>query len=252
MKADISIADWQPSAGLLDQRTILITGAADGIGYALSKACAAAGATVVILDRNVKGLEKLYDEIVSAKHPEPAIYPLDLKGASADDYQTLADTLSEEFGQLHGLVHNAATLGALIPLANFDDELWFDTLQVNLNAPYLLTKACLPIMKKATDASIIFTADTVGRTGKAYWGAYGVSKAGLENLMMMLSQELEENTGIRVNSIDPGSVRTVLRVIAYPAEERSQMNAPADVVNPFLYLLGPDSKGVTGKQITFE
>ncbi len=244
--------DWQPSTSLLDKRVILITGAADGIGNALSKACAACGATVVLLDRQVKGLEKLYDKIVSANAPEPAIYPLDLKGASADDYQTLADTLLKEFGQLHGLVHNAATLDALIPLENFDNELWFETLQVNLNAPYLLTKACLPVMKKAADASIIFSSDTVGRHGKAYWGAYGVSKAGLENLMTTFSQELEENTNIRVNSIDPGPVRTALRVIAYPAEDHSRLNTPADVVNPFLYILGPDSKGITGKQFTLD
>jgi NAD(P)-dependent dehydrogenase (short-subunit alcohol dehydrogenase family) len=239
---------WTAAPDLLRNRTILVTGAANGIGRALVSAVAAHGASTILLDKDVHGLEQAYDEIVAAGHPEPALYPLDLQGATADDYATLATTLEKEYPGLDGLVHNAAQLGALVPLANFEDEMWFQTLQVNLNAPYLLTMACLGLMNKSADASIIFSSDTSGRQGKAYWGAYGVSKAGLEGFMQILADELEANSPIRVNSLDPGAVRTSLRRLAYPGEDVATLNAPEDVVNPFLYLLGPDSKGITGQQ----
>ena len=243
-------ADWTAAPGLLKDRSILVTGAANGIGRALTTALAAHGASTILLDKDVHGLEQAYDAIVAAGHPEPALYPLDLKGAVPDDYATLAATLEKEYPALDGLIHNAAYLGALVPLANFDDEMWFETLQVNLNAPYLLTMACLGLMNKSTDASIIFSSDTNGRHGKAYWGAYGVSKAGLEGFMQILADELETNSPVRVNSIDPGPVRTALRRLAYPGEDVAMLNAPEDVVNPFLYQLGPDSKGITGQQFT--
>jgi len=243
--------DWEPAAATLADRIILITGAADGIGRALARSCAKYGATVIMLDRNVRGLEQAYDEIVAAQYPEPALYPLDLQGATPDDYAALAQTVEREFGQLHGLVHNAAYLGALIPLTHFEDELWYQVMQINLNAPYLLTRACLDLMTRSgNDASIVFTSDTAGRHGKAYWGAYGIAKAGMENLMQILADELEANTPVRANSIDPGPVHTALREIAYPAEDRSRRKAVDEVLRPFLYLLSTDSRGVSGKQFT--
>ena len=243
--------DWEPTDNALADRIILITGAAEGIGRALARACAKHGATVIMLDRNVRGLEQAYDEILAAGHPEPALYPLDLQGATPGDYATLAATVEQEFGRLHGLVHNAAFLGALIPLTHFDDELWYQVMQINLNAPYLLTRACLDLMTRSdNDASIVFASDAAGRHGKAYWGAYGVAKAGLENLMQILADELETNTPVRANSIDPGAVHTALRLIAYPAEDRSLRKAPDEVLKPFLYLLSTDSKSVSGQQFT--
>ena len=160
-----SLRDWLPSPDYLQDRVILVTGAANGIGKALVKDLAAHGATTVLLDRDVHGLEKAYDDIVAAGHPEPAIYPMDLQGAAPDDYTRLAATLEHEFKQLDGLIHNAAQLGALVPFANFDHELWFNTLQANLNAPYLMTMACLGLLNASKDASIIFTSDAVGRHG---------------------------------------------------------------------------------------
>jgi len=241
---------WLPAPDCLQDRVILVTGAANGIGKAVAKDMAAHGATTVLLDRDVSSLEQTYDEIVAAGHPQPGIYPMDLQGAAPDDYTQLATTLEEEFGQLDGLVHNAAQLGALVPFANFEHDLWFHTLQTNLNAPYLMTMACLGLLKTSRDASIIFTSDAVGRHGKAYWGAYAVSKAGLEAFMQVLADELEDNTSIRVNSIDPGPVRTLLRRTAYPAEKRDTLNEPGDITRPFLYLAGPASRGITGQQFT--
>jgi len=245
-----TLHNWHPDPGLLQDRVILITGAASGIGRATADACAELGASVILLDRDVRALEQAYDEITAAGHPEPALYPMDLKGATPDDYISLAETLAKEFRHLDGLVHNAAHLGALVPFANFEHELWFETLQINLNAPYLLTTACLGLLQQSRDASIVFASDAVGRHGKAYWGAYAVSKAGAEGFMQVLADELEANTPIRVNSLDPGPVRTALRRMAYPYEDRNSLPAPADVVKPFLFLLGPDSRGITGQQLS--
>jgi len=239
---------WQPADRLLEDRVILVTGAADGVGRALATACASRGATVILLDRNVKGLETLYDEIMAAGRPEPAIYPMDLKGATTADYQSLAEVLEKEFGRLDGLVHNAAYLGTLIPLAHCDDELWLDVMQTNLNAPFLLTRSCLGLLEMSDAAAVLFLSDSVGRHGKAYWGAYGIAKAGLENMAQTLADELESNTTVRVNTYDPGPVRTALRLIAYPAENREALATPDAVIKPCLYLLGPDSKGITGQQ----
>ena len=243
-------AGWTPAPDYLAKRILLITGAADGIGRALARRCAGLGATVILLDKNVRGLESLYDEIVADGSPEPAIYPMDLKGAAPADYAALAGTVDNEFGRLDGLVHNAAMLGTLTPLAYHDDELWFEILQTNLNAPYLLTRNCLDLLGRSDDASVLFLGDSVGRHGKAYWGAYGVAKAGIENLSQTLADELEDNTKIRVNSYDPGAVRTALRLIAYPAENRDALARPEDVIAPCLYLLGPDSRGITGQQFS--
>lgn len=239
---------WQPADRLLENRIILVTGAAEGIGRALATACASRGATVILLDRNVQGLETLYDEITAAGHPEPAIYPMDLKGATAADYRSLAEVLEKEFGRLDGLVHNAAYLGTLIPLAHCDDELWLDVMQINLNAPFLLTRSCLGLLQMSAAAAVLFLSDSVGRHGKAYWGAYGIAKTGIENMAQTLADELESNTTIRVNTYDPGPVRTALRLIAYPAENREALATPEAVIKPCLYLLGPDSKGITGQQ----
>jgi NAD(P)-dependent dehydrogenase (short-subunit alcohol dehydrogenase family) len=247
-----SLTDWQPAPDLLRDRIILLTGAANGIGRALADSLAAHGATLVLLDKDVHGLEYAYDAIVAAGHPEPALYPMDLQGAGPEDYSALAETLEKEFGRLDGLVHDAAELGALVPVSNFTTDLWAKTLQVNLNAPCLLTMACLGLLNASKDASIIFTSDSVGRHGKAYWGAYGVAKAGIENFMQTLADELEDNTPIRVNSLDPGAVFTGLRRIAYPAESREGLAEPADVVKPFVFLVSADSKGITGQQLSVE
>ena len=203
-----------------------------------------------MLDKDVHGLEQGYDDIVAAGHTEPALYPMDLQGAVPDDYTQLANKLQDEFGRLDGLVHNAAQLGALVPFANFSNELWLQTVQVNLHAPYLLTTACLGLLNASKDASIIFTADEAGRKGKAYWGAYGVSKAGLEGFMQILADELECNTPVRVNSLDPGPVLTTLYRTAYPGTNSDDLNKPVDVVNPFLYLCSTESQGISGQQLS--
>lgn len=238
-------AAYRPGEDAFRDRVVLVTGAGDGIGRAVARALAAHGATVVLLGRTVKKLEAVYDAIVEAGHPEPAIYPMNLEGAAPKDHDELAITLDTEFGRLDGLLHNAAMLGALSPVEHHDPVLWARVLQVNLGAPFLLTRSCIRLLRAATDPAVVFNADT--QLG-AYWGAYGVSKHGLVGFMRILAAELDTaEQPVRVNAVDPGPVRTDLRVRAYPAENADALPRPEDVVAPFLYLLGPEGRGVTGE-----
>ena len=241
--------DYTPPPSLLANRIILVTGAGDGIGSAAAKSFATHGATVILLGRTTSKLEAVYDEIEQAGHPQPAIYPMDLEGASPNDYENLAKILETEFGRLNGLLHNAGQLGTLTPLEHYDINQWYKIMQVNLNAPFLLTKACLRLMKRAQDASIVFTSSNVGYKGKAYWGAYAVSKFAIVGMMQILADELEANTDIRVNSINPGAVRTKMRAAAYPGEESQLLPLPETIMFPYLYLMGPDSHEINGQTL---
>jgi NAD(P)-dependent dehydrogenase (short-subunit alcohol dehydrogenase family) len=240
--------DYQPRPDLLAGRVILVTGAGDGIGAAAAMACAAHGATVILLGRTTRKLEKVYDAIEQAGYPQAAIYPMNLEGAAPKDYDDLAATIEQEFGRLDGLLHNASLLGTLTPLGQYDIEQWSKVMQVNLNAPFLLTRACLELLKKSDDASLLFTTSSVGRQGRAYWGAYAISKAANENMMQIWADELESNTHVRANSINPGAVRTSMRARAYPGEDPNTLPKPDDILATYLYLLGPDSNGVRGQQ----
>jgi NAD(P)-dependent dehydrogenase (short-subunit alcohol dehydrogenase family) len=238
---------YTPTDGLLQHRTILVTGAGDGVGRAASLAFAAYGATVVLLGRTLKKLEQTYDAIEKAGYPQPAIFPMNLESTHPQEYEGVADTIEREFGRLDGLLHSAAELILLSRIDDYDLATWNRLLQVNLTAPFLLTQACLPLLRLAPDASILFNSDRVGRRGKAYWGAYGVSKFGLEGLMQILAEETRDSSKIRVNSIVPGPVRTKLRAQAYPGENPESLPTPDSIMNLYLYLMGPDSIGVTGQ-----
>lgn len=239
--------DYRPPPDLLAGRVIVVTGAAAGIGKAAALAFARHDATVVLLDRRAKDLEAVYDDIERGGGRQPAMIALDLASATVEHYDGLHQQIEREFGRLDGLLHNAAELGVLAPIELYDLSLWNRVLSVNLQAPLLLTRACLPLLKKSKDASIVFTSADVGRKGRAYWGAYGVSCFAIEGLMQILADELEANTNIRVNSLDPGPVRTALRARAYPGEDASALREPAAIMAIYLYLMGPDSQGVTGQ-----
>lgn len=239
--------NYTPSPTLLNERVILITGAGDGIGRVAAKTFAAHGATVILLGRTTRKLESVYDEIIQAHHPQPAIYPMNLEGASPKDYETLANTLQGEFGHLDGLLHNAALLGSLTPIEYYDINTWYQVIQVNLHAPFLMTRTCLPLLKRSPSASIVFTSSGVGRKGKAYWGAYGVSKFAIEGLMQILADELENSSQIRVNSINPEKVRTSMRATAYPGEDPNTLPLPEEIMSLYLYLMGPESQHINGQ-----
>ena len=236
-----------PDPGVLRGRVIMVTGASGGFGRALSLECARAGASVILSGRNGTKLDGVYDEIAALGAPQPAIAKLDLASATAVDYDHLAKTIADEFGRLDGLVHAAALLGDRTPLEHYDVPTWCRVLHVNLTAPFILTQVLLPNLRNSTDASVIFVSSGVVKNQRPFWGAYAVSKSGLESVRSMLSQELESEENIRVNSVNPGRMRTGMRAAAYPAEDPNTLPSPASVAGPFLYLLGPHGRGINGE-----
>jgi|TARA_B110000977_G_scaffold198356_1_gene283045 NAD(P)-dependent dehydrogenase (short-subunit alcohol dehydrogenase family) len=240
--------DYTAPEKLLKNRIILITGAGSGIGRSAAMDCARLGATVILLGRTLAKLEAVYDEIVSAGHGQPAIYPLDLRTAKDEDYIELAEVLTEEFGCLDGLLHNASILGQLTPLSNYESRTWRLVMHVNVTAAFMMTQALLPLLETSKDASVIFTSSGVGNQGKAYWGAYSVSKFATEGMAQVLAQETENISNIRVNVINPGATRTSMRAQAFPGEDPALNLTPDDIMPTYQYLLGPDSLGVTGQR----
>lgn len=240
-------ANYLPRANLLAGKTILVTGAGAGIGRSAALSYAGYGATVLLLGRTGSKLEAVYDEIEAAGGPKPAIVEMDLSSASEDSYANLAASLSGEFSHLDGILHNAAVLGDRRPIANAGYASWMEVMQVNVNAQFLLTRYLLPLLQLAPVASVILTSSSVGRTGKAFWGAYAVSKFATEGFMQVLASELEHTSRIRVNSLDPRPTNTAMRRTAYPAEVPTNNPAPENIMPAYLFLMGDDSIGVTGK-----
>lgn len=221
-------------ANSLADKIILVTGAGDGIGRTAAMAYAKHGATVVLLGRTTQKLEKVYDDIIADHGVQPAIYPLNLEGASPKDYADLATTIETEFGALHGLLHNAGMFGTASPIRHHDVDLWYKVQQINVNAPFLLTRALLPLLIKTMNARIVFTVDD---KNQAYWGSYGVSKAATIGLMKILADELNTDMPVLVNAINPGAVRTRMRARAFPGEDPNTLKLPADIMPTYLFAM---------------
>ena len=228
-------------------RVIFITGATRGIGRAVACDLVRSGATVILHGRNAKSLDTLYRELAELG-PEPAVAQLDLEKAQGDEYQQLTTEIEDRYGRLDGLLHNAGILGDRSPIEHYDIGLWQRVLHINLTAPFILTRCFLPLLKESPDASLLFTTSGVGNQGRAYWGAYAVSKFGTEGLAQTLAAELE-GTHIRCNLINPGGTRTNMRRHAYPGEDPDKLPAAEDITGPYLYLLGAASNGVSGARI---
>ncbi len=237
-----------PTSNSLQNKIILVTGAGDGIGRVAAKTFAAHGATVILVGRTLQKLEIVYDEIEAAGHPQAAIYPIDFQVANEKTFIDMCDAISAEFDHLDGILHNAADLGQRTPVANYSPDVWLRLMQVNVNAPFMLTQAVMPLLEKAENASIVFTGSSVAYKGRAYWGAYAASKAAAENLMQTLADELEETTRIRANSVNPGATRTKMRAAAYPGEDPTTVKTPQDLMRDYLFLMGDVSVGITGQQ----
>lgn len=241
------LAAYDPAPDLLAGKNLLITGAADGIGRAVCTACAAAGGTVLALDRKRRRLETLYDEIVDAGAPEPILIPHDLTQTEPAAYENIAAGIGHDAGRLDGLAHIAGILPGFSPLHSLKLEDWAAIMQVNLYAPYLLTRACLPLLQQAPSASVVFTSADCGRRGRAYHGAYAVAYGGIERLSEVWADELETNTAIRFNTLDPGAVGTDMRTRNFPGLPNDHAPTPAHVAPAYLYLLGPDSPALSGR-----
>ena len=227
--------DFQPSPDCLKDKVILITGATGSFGKAMSKAYAACGATIILLGKNIRLLENLYDEIEAAGSPTPAIYPLNLQGATEKDYYDLSQTIENEFGRLDGILHTAAMLGVPTPFEHSDAETWYQVMQVNLNGPYMLTKHCISLLKKSPHASLVFmTDDKFG----AYWDAYAISKQGINGMMLTLSAEYE-GSNLFVNCINPGPSKTPIQLLAFPGSSGKNNAMPLAHTHSdlFIYLM---------------
>ena len=241
---DVDLLAYQAKSGVLDGRVIMITGAGAGIGKATSIECARLGATVILVDKVIGKLESIYDEIIASGGPEPAIYPIDLSGATQEHYRSMAETLAGEFGRLDGLINNAGWLGAYVPFEHYDMKLYHDVMMINLHAPFMLTQALLPLLKKSPDPAVVFSTHY---HSLPFAGAFGIAKAGLEAMMQILALEYDTvEDSIRFNGVDAGTVDTEMRRLSYPAENWSKNTSPEKVVPPYIFFVGPDSKRITG------
>ena len=229
----------------LDQRVVLVSGAHGGLGSAAAVACAQAGATVVLLGRKLPKLNRVYDACAK-RGPEPMLYPLDLEGASPDDYAEMVDRLFRELGRLDGVLHCAAEFRGLTPLEHTDPAAFARALHVNLTAPWWLTQACLPVLKQSADAAVVFALDDTQRVGKAYWGGYGLAQHGVGALVGMLQAELG-NASVRVSALQPGPMRTSLRAKAYVEDEDREARDPADYAQACVTLLSSAGAEHRGK-----
>lgn len=245
-----SLLNFVPPAGALEGRAILVTGAGTGIGRVIAKAYASFGATVVLLGKSIPELEIVYDEITEAGGSEPAIYPLDMSGATAHDYEEMARILKEQLGNLDGVVLNAAWLPGFVPFEQYDLEMWQKVINIDLTANYLITQACLPMLCASGYGSIIHSAHQATR---AYTGAFGIAKAGMAAMMSIVADEYDNpDRFVRVNTIDSGPLRTQMRKLNYPGENAESLAEPEAVIGPYLYFMCDEAGVRSGEAISFE
>ncbi len=255
MNPTTSSLDFQPrmhtpAADEFRGRAVLVTGAGSGIGRAVALDLARAGAEVILLGRTVRKLEGVHAEIakLGAGVPEASIVPLDLERAVAADYEAVTEAIRTRYGRLDGLLHNAALLGVLTSIDQYDVPTFMRVMHVNVTAAFVLTQQLLPLLRASQDATVLFTSSGVGQRGRAYWGAYSVSKFAVEGLTQVLAHETEGSSPIRVNIIDPGRVRTAMRRQAYPSEAQESLPTAESLTGSYLALLGPASRGITGRR----
>lgn len=240
---------YAPRPDLLAGRVILVTGAGQGLGRAVAIACARHGASVALLGRRQEKLERVYDEIEAAGLAKPAIVPLDLAAAGEREYEQVAHLVRRELGRLDGIAHCAAHFVPLGPLAGQGLAPWEMLLKVNLTAAFALTRACLPLLSRAADSSVVFAGETHGVHPRAYWGGFAVSKAALSTLAAVWADELERSGKPRFNVLVPGPIATPQRAQSHPAENRAGLRTADEAASGFLYLLGPESAALNGRTI---
>ena len=234
---------------LLKDKVILVTGGGSGIGRQAGLTFAAFGAEVILLGKNSSNLNETYSLFEKNNLKKPILQAIDFEIAEEEDFKKISEEVLKEFGKLDGLLNNASILGTKTSIQNYDINEWRRVSKINFESSLLLTRSLLPVLQIPDNSSIVFTSSGVGRKGKAYWGAYAISKFATEGLVQILSEELEKTSGIRVNAINPGAVRTKMRAQAYPAEDPKTLKNPKDIMNAYLFLMGIDSLGITGKSI---
>ena len=244
--------NYQAPSQHLKNRVIIVTGAGQGIGQTAAIAFAKQGARVILVGRTQAKLEATYDAIQAQGLPEALIFPTDLNKATEDDFKAMAEGIYQQLGRLDGILHNATDFNNLSPLEIQTAEQFEEMFRVNVIAPFALTKACLPLLARATHASVIFTSNSSAQSPKAYWGSHGISKAATDFMMQMWVQELESRPNIRFNSIVPGALQSPQRKKTHPGEVHTDLPSIESAMPLYLYLMGDDSVGVSGKVIPFE
>ena len=247
----MNLTQFPENKKLLENKVILVTGAGDGIGREAAITFAKYGAEVILLGKTVAKLESVYDAIVNNGSKEPAIIPLDMNGATVKNYQDMAATISSEFGRLDGLLNNASILASLNPIEFVNEDSFDKVMKVNFKATFFLTQALLPVLKKATSPSVLFTSSSVGKQGRAFWGEYAFSKFATEGLMQTLADEYG-HTHMRFNSINPGATKTRMRAKAYPGEDVALLKTPHDIMPGYLYLMSDDSTDINGQSVDLQ
>jgi NAD(P)-dependent dehydrogenase (short-subunit alcohol dehydrogenase family) len=246
------IRSFVPPNNCLDGKTILVTGAGDGIGRVAALTYARYGATVLLLGRTSSKLEYVYDEIESFGGKQPAMLPMNLEGATYAEMQQLEGLIHKEVGQLDGILHNAGMLGQLTPLEMYDVDTFAQVMKVNFTATFMLTQALLPLLKDAANGSIVFTSSTVGTHPRAFWGAYALSKQAVEGMSDIFTQETQNTTNLRFNCVNPGGTRTNMRAHAYPGENPMSLKTPEDIMAGYVCLMSDDSIGVRGQVVELQ
>ncbi|MDE8554845.1 MULTISPECIES: YciK family oxidoreductase [Pantoea] len=236
---------YQPKSDLLNHRIILVTGASDGIGREAALTYACYGAEVILMGRNSEKLQQVKEAIDQLNKCAAHTVVFDLAEATPERCHQIAEQLSQQFSRLDGVLHNAGILGEIVPLAELDPQIWQQVMNINLDATFFLTQALLPLLLKSDAGSLVFTTSSVGRTGRAGWGAYAVSKFATEGMMQVLADEYKMQA-LRVNCINPGGTRTKMRASAFPQEDANKLKTPADLMPLYLYLMGDDSRRKTG------
>ena len=240
---------YQPQKNLLQNRIILVTGASVGIGREAALTYAEYGASVILTGRNEEKLKGVAQEIEAAGGIPARWYTLDLLTCTPASCHELAHRISTHYPRLDGVLHNAGLLGEVRPMDEQDPEIWQEVMQVNVNGTFFLTQALLPLLLKSDSGSLVFTSSSVGREGRANWGAYAVSKFATEGMMQVLAEEYQSRH-LRVNCINPGGTRTKMRASAFPTEDPQKLKTPADIMPLYLWLMGDDSRRKTG--MTFD
>lgn len=238
---------FEAANGALEGRVILITGASDGIGRALALECARKGAIVIAQGRSQEKLDTLAEAVTAEGGTAPIAVPMDFLKVEGGVYLSLAEQIEKDFGRLDGLVHCAGMLGDMTEIGEYDAVVWQQVMHVNVTSEFALTKVLLPLLRKSKGA-IVFTSSGVGRRGRAFWGAYAVSKFAVEGLAQVLAAELE-HAGVSVNVVNPGATHTNMRAQAYPAENKDEIAKPEDVLGPYLYFLCDEARAVTGESV---
>lgn len=246
------IRNYQPKENCLSDKTILVTGAGDGIGRVAALTYAKYGATVLLLGKTLSKLTAVYDEIEQQGGKQPVVIALNLEGAKTEDMTNLVELIVKQTGQLDGILHNAAVLGDLAPLESYDIGVFKRVMNINFTATLRLTQALLPLLKKSDNGSVVFTSSSVGSEPRAFWGAYAISKQAVEGISSLFTQETKNTTNLRFNCVNPGATRTKMRAEASPNEDPMTLKTPEDIMPAYVCLMSDDSFDTKGEVIDLQ